>query len=100
LRFYSSSIVCNEVFVKSLPHLRAAELGSTAPVEKVSGSIKVQLARRVVGHTDALQGRLSAWKDRKRHGSQDSNAGYAFDAAEGYKYGTKPTGAIDYHCKC
>ncbi|KAJ3526780.1 hypothetical protein NMY22_g10035 [Coprinellus aureogranulatus] len=93
-----SSIIANEVFVKSLPHLRAAELGLSAPVEEVSSSLKVQLARRVVGHTSALQGRMYAWKDKKRHGSHDSKSGYAFDALEGYKYSTTPTGAIDYHC--
>ncbi|KAJ3532030.1 hypothetical protein NMY22_g7911 [Coprinellus aureogranulatus] len=92
-----SSIIANEVFVKSLPHLRAAELGLSAPVEEVSSSLKVQLARRVVGHTSALQGRMYAWKDKKRHGSHDSKSGYAFDALEGYKYSTTPTGAIDYH---
>lgn len=89
-----SSIVCLEVFVKTLPHLKAAEEGTSSPVEKVSGSFRDQLARRVSGHTSAIQGRYMAMKDARRHGSGDSKSGYAFNAAEGYKYATSPTGAL------
>ncbi|KAF6752867.1 Alpha/Beta hydrolase protein [Ephemerocybe angulata] len=91
-----SSIVCLEVFVKTLPHLRATELGSTAPVETISRGFRDQLARRVVGHKSAFEGRLMAWKDTKRHGSGDGSSGYAFDASHGYKYAHSPTGSLNF----
>jgi hypothetical protein len=62
---HSSSIVCEEIFDKTLPHLAATELGVTVAVQPVNSSLRTQMTRRFIGHKDAIQGRLLAFRDSK-----------------------------------
>ncbi|RXW14422.1 hypothetical protein EST38_g11436 [Candolleomyces aberdarensis] len=80
-----SSIVSLETFEKTLPHLAATELGVTLPVQPISSSLRTQLTRRVIGHKDAIQGRLLAIKDSKHICDEKHKAaGYVFNALDGY----------------
>lgn len=82
-----SSIVANEVFDKTLPHLLAAELGGWAPVKEVRSGLTRQVTRHVVGLANAVQRHHYAKEDQKRHGSYDRKTiGYAFNSNEGYMY--------------